>query len=125
MPKGAASARSSVSTGVAMVLVGNVAIQGGQATAQVTFALAGPIVITALRFGFGAPLLWLYRRPRMPMDRRALFFIVLLGTSLAAVNITIYQSFARLPLGIAVTLQFLGALTVTSHGPGWLPAVCS
>jgi inner membrane transporter RhtA len=96
-----------------MVLVSILAMQGSQAAAKLSFALAGPVVITALRFGFGAPLLWMFQRPRTPSDRRSLFLVLALGTSLAAVSVTIYQSFARLPIGIAVTLQFLGALTVS------------
>lgn len=112
----ATGATTGLTTGVAMVLVSIVAMQGGQATAKLTFALAPPVVITALRFGLGTPLLWLYRRPRMPKDRRALLSIALLGTALAGVNITVYQSFARLPVGVAVTLQFLGALVVSLLG---------
>ncbi|MCA1221108.1 EamA family transporter [Streptomyces sp. 8L] len=109
-------ARSTATTGVAMVLVSVLAMQGGQAVATVAFTVASPLVITALRFGFGAPLLWLIQRPRLPKDGGSLLLIAALGTSLAAVNITIYLSLAKIPLGIAVPLQFLGALTVSLAG---------
>ncbi|MGY1434046.1 EamA family transporter [Streptomyces reniochalinae] len=116
MDRSTAPARPAAATGSAMVLVSVLAMQGGQTAATAAFALAHPIVITALRFGFGAPLLWLTRRPRLPEDRGSLLLIAALGTSLAAVNITIYLSLSRIPLGIAVPLQFLGALAVSLAG---------
>src|SRR5205823_13940811 len=38
------------------------------------------------------------------------------GISLAVMNFSIYQSFARIPLGVAVTIEFLGALAVAVGG---------
>lgn len=96
-----------------MVLVSVVAMQGGQATAKLSFALAGPLVITALRFGLGAMVLFAAWRPRLPADRSARWAVLGLGTSLAGVNFTIYQSLEHLPLGLAVTLQFLGPLLIS------------
>lgn len=69
-----------------MVLVSVLAMQGGQTAATAASALARPIVITALRFGFGAPLLWLTRRPRLPEDRGSLLLVAALGTSLASTS---------------------------------------
>ena len=38
--------------------------------------------------------------------------VVAFGLTLAVMNYSIYQAFARIPLGIAVTVEFLGPLAV-------------
>jgi inner membrane transporter RhtA len=43
---------------------------------------------------------------------RSLGVAALFGLTLAAMNFAIYQSFARIPLGVAVTIEFLGPLGV-------------
>lgn len=91
-------------------------MQGGQALAKAVFPLAGPLPVAALRFALGAVILLVLWRPRLPTDRPARLAILALGTSLAGVNVFIYQAFARLPLGLAITLQFLGALLISLGG---------
>jgi Predicted permease, DMT superfamily len=41
---------------------------------------------------------------------------ILFGISLGVMNFSIYQSFARIPLGVAVTIEFLGPLAVAVAG---------
>jgi inner membrane transporter RhtA len=56
-------------------------------------------------------------RPRLPGHSRRDWLIVLgFGVSLMTMNWAIYQSFARIPLGIAVTIEFLGPLAVAVIG---------
>jgi len=38
--------------------------------------------------------------------------VVAFGITLAVMNYSIYQAFARIPLGVAVTVEFLGPLAV-------------
>lgn len=104
---------SSSSFGSLLVVISVLAMQGGQAVAKLGFPLAGPLPITALRFGLGAIVLWAIFRPRLPTDRRTLLAVVALGTSLAGVNGFIYKSIEHLPLGLAVTVQFVGALMIS------------
>ncbi len=66
-----------------------------------------------LRCGLGALLLLAITRPTLRGRSRAdLLLLVLLGALLATMNSAFYQAVDRLPLGIAVTVEFLGPLGV-------------
>ena len=104
---------SASGTGLAVLSV--LSMQGGQALAKTGFALAGPLPIASIRFALGAVILLVVWRPRLP-ERTTIGPILGLGTALAGVNVFIYLAFAHLPLGLAVTLQFLGALAVSLLG---------
>jgi inner membrane transporter RhtA len=66
-----------------------------------------------LRLVTSAVILLIMARPRLRGHVRRDWLIVLgFGVSLMTMNWAIYQSFARIPLGIAVTIEFLGPLTV-------------
>ena len=54
----------------------------------------------------------MWRPWRVPHDREALKLAVLFGTALAAMNLCFYSSLERIPLGPAVTFEFVGPLTV-------------
>lgn len=102
--------------GVGLALLGIVSIQSGQALAKLAFPIAGPLPMTALRFGLGAIILLLLWRPRLPTQRRTQLAILALGSSLAGLNVFIFLAFERLPLGLATTLQFLGPLAISLLG---------
>jgi inner membrane transporter RhtA len=95
-----------------MVLGGVVALEGGATIARKLFSLAGVPGTVALRLSFGALLLAVRRRPAVPAGRRQLALTAAVGITLAAHHITFYAAVARLPLGIAVTLEFCGPLAV-------------
>lgn len=100
----------------AMVLAGVVSVQVGAALAKQLFVVAGPVGIVTLRLVFAAALsaaLWF---PRRRVDRRTLWLILAFGTTLAGMNFFIYQSFSRIPLGMAVTIEFLGPFVVAVAG---------
>src|SRR6187397_2140776 len=70
-----------------------------------------------LRLITSAIVLLIMARPRLSGHTRRDWLIVLgFGASLMVMNWSIYQSFARIPLGIAVTIEFLGPLTVAVIG---------
>jgi inner membrane transporter RhtA len=106
---------------VTLVLTGIVSVQVGAGLAARLFTEVPPAAVTALRLWTAALLLaamgarGLGRALRGLAGRRAwrdLLVVVAFGLTLAAMNYSIYQSFARIPLGIAVTIEFLGPLAV-------------
>ncbi|WP_114453098.1 EamA family transporter [Halopolyspora algeriensis] len=99
-----------------LVVTSMISLQVGAAFAKQLFAMAGATGVSALRLGFAALVLLILVRPSLRMDRRTLLVIVGYGAVLAAMNMSIYQAFARIPLGVAVTIEFLGPLSVAVFG---------
>jgi inner membrane transporter RhtA len=70
-----------------------------------------------LRVAFAALVLALLWRPAVRGHRRAEWRLVAaFGLSLAAMNFFFYESIARIPLGLAVTFEFVGPLGVAVAG---------
>jgi len=95
------------------VLSGIISVQFGAAIAKDLFQLIPPTAMVWLRLLTSAVILLIMARPRLRGQVRRDWLIVLgFGVSLMTMNWAIYQSFARIPLGIAVTIEFLGPLSV-------------
>lgn len=92
-------------------------MQIGATVARRLFAFLGPSGTVFLRVAFGALILLAIARPRRARfgteQARA---IVLFGLIVAGMNLCFYQAIARIPLGIAVTIEFLGPLGVAIVG---------
>ncbi len=104
-------------TAVTMVLAGIVSVQVGSAIATELFEDVGPVGGVMLRLVIGALILVAIWRPsvaalRGPARRDLLLF----GIALAGMNTAFYLSLDRIPLGIAVTLEFVGPLGVAIAG---------
>jgi inner membrane transporter RhtA len=100
-----------------LVISGIVSVQVGAAIAKNLFDLVPPTAMVWLRLITSAVILLLVARPRLAGHSGRDWLIVLgFGVSLMTMNWAIYQSFARIPLGIAVTIEFLGPLTVAVIG---------
>jgi inner membrane transporter RhtA len=100
-----------------LVVTGIVSVQVGAAIAKDLFDLVPPTAMVWLRLITSAVILLIVARPRLTGHSRRDWLIVLgFGVSLTIMNWAIYQSFARIPLGIAVTIEFLGPLTVAVIG---------
>jgi inner membrane transporter RhtA len=104
-------------SGVAALLVlgSCTSLQAGAALAMRLFPVTGTPGATLLRLGLAAVVLLGVARPRVrgwrPSQWRA---VGLYGISLAGTNGFFYAALARLPLGTAVTIQFLGPLTLAA-----------
>ena len=104
-------------TATALVLAGIVSVQVGAAFATTLFDEVGPGGTVFLRIAFAAALLLAIWRPplRLPSGE-ARRDVVLLGVVLAGMNLSFYLALDRIPLGIAVTLEFVGPLGVAIAG---------
>ncbi|CAM3854887.1 EamA family transporter [Rheinheimera salexigens] len=99
------------------VLLAMATIQSGASIAKQLFPIVGPEGTTALRLGFSAIVLWLIFRPWRSMPKgRDLRAIAFYGICLGGMNILFYLSIERIPLGIAVALEFTGPLAVALIG---------
>ena len=100
-----------------LVISGIVSVQFGAAIAKDLFTVIPPTAMVWLRLITSAIVLLIMARPRLTGHSGRDWLIVLgFGVSLMTMNWAIYQSFARIPLGIAVTIEFLGPLTVAVIG---------
>jgi inner membrane transporter RhtA len=104
-----------------LVLAGIVSVQLGAGLAARLFAEAGPAGVTGLRLWWsalivaaagGRPAVRAVRALAATRAWRDLAVVVAFGLVLGVMNFSIYQSFARIPLGVAVTIEFLGPLAV-------------
>lgn len=108
----------------ALVLAGIVSVQFGASLAKELFPVAGAVGVVALRLVFAAVILLAVWRPSLRMTGQAWLAVVLFGAVLGVMNVLFYESLDRIPLGVAVTVEFLGPLAVALAGSRrWLDAV--
>jgi inner membrane transporter RhtA len=101
----------------ALVVAAAFSFQGGAALATTLFDEAGPLGAVWLRQLFGAlVLLMLNAGVLRRLRSRPLAPVVALGLSLAVMNSFFYAAIDRIPLGLAVTIEFLGPLGVAVAG---------
>ena len=92
-----------------------VSMQCGAALATELFARGGVAGTAFLRCSFAAIVLLSVARPRLRGRSRVdLGSLVVFGVLLAGMNTAFYEAIDRLPLGVAVTIEFLGPLTVAT-----------
>jgi inner membrane transporter RhtA len=108
-----------------LVLTGVVSVQFGAGIADKLFGTISPASVTTLRLWTAALVMLIVggrgaaRCVRDIAARRAwrdAATTVSFGITLGVMNFSIYQAFARIPLGVAVTIEFLGPLAVSVAG---------
>jgi len=98
---------------VGLVLGAVTSIQFGAALGVTLFDNVGPAGTSVLRLSIAALVLVALVRPRPRAYPAAdLRLVALFGLVLGAMNLTFYEALDRLPLGVAVTFEFAGPLTV-------------
>lgn len=102
---------------VPAVLLAILSVQGGAAIAKGLFPVVGAAGTASLRIGLSALMLLVAVRPRLGQLRGAQWQAVApYGIALGAMNFLFYCALARVPLGLGVTLEFVGPLLVALAG---------
>ncbi len=100
-----------------LVLLSITSTQIGAALAKGLFHSIGPTGAVFLRVGFAALVLLVVWRPSFRgYTWREFRWALLFGGVVAAMNLSFYVSLDRLPLGVAVTVEFVGPLGVALAG---------
>jgi inner membrane transporter RhtA len=96
-----------------LVLISIASVQTGAAVARTAFDQAGAMGITLMRLGLSSAVLVAVLRPRpWRWSRDAQQATLLFGLCMAGMNIVFYLALRTVPLGVCVTVEFLGPLTV-------------
>ena len=117
-----------------LVIFGMITVQLGAALAKDLFSSLGPAGVVFLRVGFAALTLLVIWRPwrlraggaqaqggqragvLTGVGRRDFLAMVTFGLVLAVMNLTFYAALDRIPLGVTVTIEFIGPLSVAVAG---------
>jgi len=100
-----------------LVLLAGISVQLGSAVAKHLFVTLGPGGAALLRVGFAAVVLLILWRPQVRgYSTRDLAMAALFGLATAAMNLSFYLALDRIPLGVAVTLEFAGPLGLAVAG---------
>ncbi|HET7761084.1 MAG TPA: EamA family transporter [Phycicoccus sp.] len=98
-----------------LVLAGIVSVQFGGALAQTLVPVIGAGGSVVMRLLFATALLLVIVRPRgRGHSRTAWLTVGAFGVALGLMNFTFYGSLAYLPIGVAVTIEFIGPLTLAA-----------
>jgi len=98
-----------------LVVVAVVSVQFGGALAATLIPVVGAVASVGLRLLFSAAVLLAVARPRVRGRTRADWAtVVTFAAILASMNLCFYGAIGRLPIGVAVTIEFVGPLTLAT-----------
>ena len=99
---------------VLLVLVAIASVQVGSSVAKDLYGQVTPLTVAWMRLLSAAVILALVARPRLRgRSGREWAWVVAYGLALAGMNLSFYAAIERIPIGMAVTLEFLGPLGVS------------
>ena len=102
-------------TGILLVFGSCVSLQFGAALAMSLFPLVGPWTTTLCRLFISGLLLFLVMRPQVRQWSRSQWVsVALFGLSLGTMNAFFYVAISYIPLGTAVTIEFIGPLVLSA-----------
>jgi inner membrane transporter RhtA len=98
---------------VPMVLAAALSVQFGAALGATLFDTLGPGGASLLRQGFAAVILLALWRPRVRAHSASdLRLAAAFGVALGLMNLCFYEALDRIPLGVCVTIEFIGPVAV-------------
>jgi inner membrane transporter RhtA len=105
--------------GVVMCLLSMSSVQFGAALSSSAIATYGPAGATWLRLAFAAIILAVIVRPKVTRYSREQWIgALVLGAMTAMMTLSFFSAIERIPLGLAVAIDFLGPLSVATLGFG-------
>jgi inner membrane transporter RhtA len=111
------SVRNVILPPIPAVILSVVSVQGGAAFAKELFPTLGAAGTAGLRIGLSAIMLFAAFRPKLARLTRTQWRAVIpYGLVLGALNLSFYMALERIPLGLAVTLEFVGPLSLAVFG---------
>lgn len=110
---------------VPAVLLAIISVQFGAAIAKTLFPTIGSAGTASMRIGISALILLLAFRPNLKTITAQQWKVVIpYGLSLGAMNLIYYLAIERIPIGLAVTLEFVGPLVLAIAGSKRLVDYC-
>jgi inner membrane transporter RhtA len=96
-----------------LMVAAMLSFQLGAAVATGLFDRVGVPATACFRLGVGGVLLLAISRPNLRRPASELVWLAVFGAELAVMNLAFYEALSRIPLGVAVTVEFLGPLSVS------------
>lgn len=101
---------------VILIILSMLSLVSGASLAKQLFSAIGSQSTSVIRLGVAALFLTLLWRPwRTKLNRSQLKTIAIYGVCLGVMNFLFYMAIARLPLGIAIAIEFTGPLSVAIY----------
>lgn len=101
---------------VILIILSMLSLVTGASLAKQLFNAIGSQSTSVIRLGIAALFLSLIWRPwRAKLNRTQLKTIAIYGVCLGVMNFLFYMAIARLPLGIAIAIEFIGPLSVAIY----------
>lgn len=99
-----------------LVLTSVLGIQFGHAFGKQLLGATGPMGMVAMRLVFAAVVLLVLVRPSPQLVREKFRLVLAFGVAIAGMSLLLFPALERLPVGLTVSLQFLGPLSVALLG---------
>lgn len=109
--------RGGRAVGIVLMLGSALSNQSGAAMGALAFPVIGPVAVVAIRQWVAAAILLAVGRPRFrDFTRRQWVPVIELASVFVVMNLAVYVAIDRIGLGLTMTLEFLGPLTVALAG---------
>ncbi|MFH6942366.1 EamA family transporter [Flavobacterium sp. FlaQc-50] len=110
---------------VPAVLLAIISVQCGAAIAKTIFPSLGAAGTASIRIGISALILFAAYRPNLfKITRQQWKIVIPYGLNLGAMNLIFYLAIERIPIGLSVTLEFIGPLLLAIVGSKRLLDYC-
>lgn len=103
--------KNTKASAIAAALASMVCVQSGASVAKQLFPVVGAAGTTLLRIGLSALLLNIINKPNIKsLTKKEWMYCGFYGGSIALMNLIFYLAIQRIPLGLGVTIEFVGPL---------------